>query len=142
MPTIGIGGTFRLRPSHTTVRTGPYRAVREVASTHFDQGWETERFEVGIGEPTFTREPGETGIAHHIDGKNCGKATLFSSASNVRQGIGKSQPSPRASERPPQQDHGGHHDRAHQPNRMRPTARAPIIYNARDDHKLKDQTWD
>ena len=91
---------------------------------------------------TFTREPDQTGIAHHIDGKNCGKATLFSSAGNVRQGIGKSQPSPRASERPPQQDHGGHHDRAHQPNRMRPTARAPIIYNARDDHKLKDQTWD
>jgi hypothetical protein len=37
--------------SHTTVRTGPYTAVREVALTHFDQGGETERFEVGIGEP-------------------------------------------------------------------------------------------
>jgi hypothetical protein len=29
----GIGGAFRLRPSHTTVRTGPYTAVREVRLT-------------------------------------------------------------------------------------------------------------
>jgi len=34
-------GASRLRPSHTTVRTGPYTAVREVALTHFDQGGET-----------------------------------------------------------------------------------------------------
>ena len=41
---------MRLRPSHTTVRTGPYTAVREVTLTRFDQGRETERCEVGIGE--------------------------------------------------------------------------------------------
>src|SRR5882724_3412861 len=35
--TIGIGGASRLRPSHTTVRTGPYTAVREVTLTRFDQ---------------------------------------------------------------------------------------------------------
>src|SRR6266404_6172579 len=40
----------RARPSHTTVRTGPYTAVREVTLTRIDQGRETERFEVGIGE--------------------------------------------------------------------------------------------
>jgi hypothetical protein len=49
-PKIGIGGAFRLRPSDTTVRTGPYTAVREVTLTRFDQGRKTERFEVGIGE--------------------------------------------------------------------------------------------
>jgi hypothetical protein len=27
------------------------RRLREVALTRVDQGWETERFEVGIGEP-------------------------------------------------------------------------------------------
>jgi hypothetical protein len=96
----------------------------------------------GSQEQTLAREPDKPGIAHHIGGKKCGKATLFSSAGDVRQGIGESQPCLRASERSPQQDHGGHHDRADQPNRMRPTARAPIVYNARDDHKLKDQTWD
>src|SRR5258708_9374142 len=47
---MGMGGASRLRPSHTTVRTGPYTAVREVTLTRFDQGRETERFEVGIGE--------------------------------------------------------------------------------------------
>src|SRR5712672_4146932 len=36
-PKIGIGGASRLRPSHTTVRTGPYTAVREVTLTRFDQ---------------------------------------------------------------------------------------------------------
>jgi len=41
---------LRLHPSHTTVRTGPYTAVREVTLTPFDQGQESERFEVGIGE--------------------------------------------------------------------------------------------
>jgi hypothetical protein len=41
---------LRLHPSHTTVRTGPYTAVREVTLTRIDQGRETERFEVGIGE--------------------------------------------------------------------------------------------
>ena len=51
LPKIGIGGAFRLRPSHTTVRTGPYTAVREVALTRFDQGWETEQLEVGVGKP-------------------------------------------------------------------------------------------
>jgi hypothetical protein len=45
---IGIGGASRLRPSHTTVRTGPYTAVREVALTRLEQGWQAERFEVGI----------------------------------------------------------------------------------------------
>src|SRR5437660_11765109 len=39
------------RPSHTTVRTGPYTAVREVALTRSEQGRKAERFEVGIGEP-------------------------------------------------------------------------------------------
>ena len=34
---IGIGGASRLRSSHTTVRTGPYTAVREVTLTRFDQ---------------------------------------------------------------------------------------------------------
>src|SRR6516162_957726 len=48
-------GASRLRPSHTTVRTGPYTAVREVALTRFDQGGETERLEVGIGEPDGKR---------------------------------------------------------------------------------------
>ena len=51
---------FSRRNSHTTVRTGPYTAVREVTLTHVDQARETERFEVGIGEPdreSFT--PGE-----------------------------------------------------------------------------------
>ena len=38
-------------PPPTTVRTGPYTAVREVTLTRFDQGRETERFEVDIGEP-------------------------------------------------------------------------------------------
>src|SRR3982074_3986848 len=47
----GSGGPSRLRPAHTTVRTGAYTAVREVALTRFDQGWETERFEVGVGKP-------------------------------------------------------------------------------------------
>ena len=51
VPKIGIGGASRLRPSHTTVRTGPYTAVRKVELTRFEQGWETERFEVSIGEP-------------------------------------------------------------------------------------------
>jgi len=37
VPTIGIGGASRLLPSHTTVRTGPYTAVREVTLTRFDQ---------------------------------------------------------------------------------------------------------
>ena len=36
MPEIGIGGASRLRPSHTTVRTGPYTAVREVELTRFE----------------------------------------------------------------------------------------------------------
>jgi hypothetical protein len=27
VPKIGIGGALQLRPSHTTVRTGPYTAV-------------------------------------------------------------------------------------------------------------------
>ena len=50
-PMIGIGGASRLRPSHTTVRTGPYTAVREVTLTRFDQGRQTKRFEVGVGQP-------------------------------------------------------------------------------------------
>src|SRR5216684_1045937 len=61
---IGIGGASRLHPSHTTVRTGPYTAVREVTLTRFDQGQESERFEVGIGE--CNREvfaPGEVPVS-------------------------------------------------------------------------------
>src|SRR5438105_1578848 len=47
---IGRGrGSGRLR-YHTSVRTGTYTAVREVTLTRIDQGRETERFEVGIGE--------------------------------------------------------------------------------------------
>jgi len=46
----GLRGASRLRRSHTTVRTGPYTAVREVTLARFDQGQESERFEVGIGE--------------------------------------------------------------------------------------------
>ena len=42
----GRGQPAQLHPSHTTVRTGPYTAVREVALTRLEQGWETERFEV------------------------------------------------------------------------------------------------
>jgi hypothetical protein len=41
-----------LRSSHTTLHTGPYTAVREVAQTRFDQVWKTEQFEVGVGSPT------------------------------------------------------------------------------------------
>ena len=33
------------------MRTGPYTAVREVALTRLEQGGQTERFEVRIGEP-------------------------------------------------------------------------------------------
>jgi hypothetical protein len=45
---------------HTTVRTGPYTAVREVALTRVDQGGETERLEVGIGESDGERfAPGD-----------------------------------------------------------------------------------
>ena len=44
---IGIGGASGLRPSHTTVRTGPYTAVREVELTRFEQGW--ERLAHGFG---------------------------------------------------------------------------------------------
>jgi hypothetical protein len=42
------GGSLAAPPLHTTVRTGPYTAVREVALTRLEQGWETERFEVRI----------------------------------------------------------------------------------------------
>jgi hypothetical protein len=44
-------GSLSAPPSHTTVRTGPYTAVREVALTRSKQTWKDERFEVGIGEP-------------------------------------------------------------------------------------------
>src|SRR4029077_3912115 len=59
------------RNSHTTVRTGPYTAVREVALTRFDQGREAERFEVGIGEShgeSFApgEMPGSTTAAGHV----------------------------------------------------------------------------
>src|SRR5713226_4165253 len=68
---IGIGGASRLRPSHTTVRTGPYTAVREVTLTRLDQGRETERFEVGIGESHGEglapgEMPGSTAAAGHV----------------------------------------------------------------------------
>src|SRR5258708_21839203 len=38
-------------PCHTTVRTGPYTAVREVTPLLVDQRRKTERFEIGIGKP-------------------------------------------------------------------------------------------
>src|SRR4029077_2885344 len=47
---------------HTTVRTGPYTAVREVTLTRFDQGRETERFEVDIGEPAGTLKDWQLGV--------------------------------------------------------------------------------
>jgi hypothetical protein len=64
-------GAFRLRPSHTTVRTGPYTAVREVTLTRFDQGRKTERFEVGIGESDGEgfapgEMPGSTAASGHV----------------------------------------------------------------------------
>src|SRR5450756_81320 len=36
--TIGIGGASRLLPSHTTVRTGPYTAVRWIERTPVPAG--------------------------------------------------------------------------------------------------------
>ena len=71
---ISDGADFNALPrrnSHTTVRTAPYTAVREVTLTRFDQGRETERFEVGIGEPDregFTpgEMPGATAAAGRI----------------------------------------------------------------------------
>ena len=50
VPMIGIGGSLSAPPLPHH-RAGPYTAVREVALTRFDQGWETERFEVGVGKP-------------------------------------------------------------------------------------------
>jgi hypothetical protein len=50
-PWIGIGGSLSAPPLPHHRTYGSYTAVREVALTHFDQGGETERFEVGIGEP-------------------------------------------------------------------------------------------
>jgi hypothetical protein len=35
---------LQLRPFHTTVRTRPYAAVREVTLTRLEQGWQAERF--------------------------------------------------------------------------------------------------
>jgi hypothetical protein len=71
VPRIGIGGAYRLRPSRTTVRTGPYTAVREVTLTRFDQGRKTERFEVGIGESDGEgfapgEMPGSTAASGHV----------------------------------------------------------------------------
>jgi hypothetical protein len=37
-PEIGIGGASRLLPSHTTVRTGPYTAVRRIKRTPVPAG--------------------------------------------------------------------------------------------------------
>src|SRR6266851_2681773 len=45
----GIGGASRLRPSHTTVRTVPYTAVRRVKQPWRQTG-KTEFVKVGIGE--------------------------------------------------------------------------------------------
>ena len=39
------------RPCHTTVRTGPYTAVRELIPFLVDERRKTKRFEVGIGKP-------------------------------------------------------------------------------------------
>src|ERR1017187_8902678 len=42
------GGGSLLRPSHTTVRTGPYTAVRLVMLSTLDQGRKSKRAEIGI----------------------------------------------------------------------------------------------
>src|ERR1700722_3256277 len=62
------------------------------------------------------------------------------SLSNVRHGVGESQPSRRTAERPAQQYHRGHHGRADQPNGMWPAAGAPVVDYAGDDHEFEDQT--
>ena len=38
-------------PGHTTVRTGPYTAVRELIPFLVDERRKTKRFEVGIRKP-------------------------------------------------------------------------------------------
>src|ERR1035437_97617 len=48
---IGIGGSLSAPPLPHHRTYGPYTAVRKVELTRFEQGWETERFEVSIGEP-------------------------------------------------------------------------------------------
>src|SRR5438067_3145323 len=47
---IGIGQRLPADPCHTTVRTGPYTAVRGVALALIGQRRKTERAEVGIGQ--------------------------------------------------------------------------------------------
>jgi hypothetical protein len=47
---IGIGGRLTTPLPHHRAY-GPYTAVREVELTHSEQGWETERSEVGVGKP-------------------------------------------------------------------------------------------
>ncbi len=52
---IGIGGASRPRPSHTTVRTGPYTAVRLDERSPGVQSRQSERVEVGIGQGNVHR---------------------------------------------------------------------------------------
>src|ERR1039458_7340652 len=44
VPEIGIGGASRLLPSHTTVHTGPYTAVRRIERTPVPAGGVTAGF--------------------------------------------------------------------------------------------------
>ncbi len=71
-PMIGIGG----EPRGSAPPTPPYVRVRirrfeKLRLTRFDQGWEAERFEVGIGEPhgegfTSGEMPGSTAATGRI----------------------------------------------------------------------------
>jgi transposase len=58
-------------PCHTTVRTGPYTAVREVTPLLVDQRRKAERFEIGIGKPNRKGN----GFSHCY--KRHGTTTLF-----------------------------------------------------------------
>lgn len=48
---IGIGAAVAADPCHTTLRTGPYTAVREVTLLLVNQRTKAKRFEVVIGKP-------------------------------------------------------------------------------------------
>jgi hypothetical protein len=47
---IGIGGSLRRRPSHTTGHTGPYTAVRRINRFGGREGRQAERDEGKVGE--------------------------------------------------------------------------------------------
>src|SRR5713226_3057949 len=56
---------------HTTVHTGPYTAVREVAPLLLNQRRKTERFEVSLGKPHMEglgerQVPGSAAAAGHV----------------------------------------------------------------------------